>query len=177
MSNKSIEDNQEFIEDDRELIHVDQYFLCEFVAIPRNFEIESVLKMRERMGIFDINGVDRKLLNVIIGSMRETPILQIMNNARLNITTALYILHIFQKCGIIIEDVINPFRQNYTQILESLDNKDTLFMRGQETKNLNLVIFNLDLIRRNNFGAEALKKCSQMEKYFDKINSEEQLIL
>ena len=163
--------------DDRELIYVDQYFLCEYVAIPRNFEIESVLKMRERIGIFDIEGVDRKLLDIIVISMRETPVLQIMNNARLNVTTALYILHIFQKCDIIIKDVSNPFRQDYTRILESLNKGNTIFMRGQETTNLNLIIFNLDLMRRNDFGREALKKCSEMEKYFDKINSEEPLIL
>jgi len=35
--------------ENRNLVFVDQYFLCEYVAIPKNFEVESILKMRDRI--------------------------------------------------------------------------------------------------------------------------------
>jgi len=162
-------------EGERILTFVDQYFLCEYVAIPKNFEVEYVLKMREKIGIFDIEGVNRKILEVIALSMRETPIIQLMNNARMNVTTGLYLLHIFQECDLIVKDIHNVFRQDYTRIIENIHTGHMLFLRGQETKNVNLIIFNIDLMRRKNFGEDALKKCAEMEKLLDEVTKSEKI--
>jgi len=157
--------------DGREMIFVDQYFLCEYVAIPKNFEVESILKMRERLGIFSIEGVDRKNLDLIAFSVRETPVFQMLNNPRMKITTCLYFLHLLEKTGLIAEDITNPFRQNYTRILESLHDGDYLFLRGQETKNLNIIVFNLDQMQRKQVGKQAFKNCMEMEASINKVNS------
>ena len=164
----------DFNVDHREMIYVEQYFLCEYVAIPKNFEIESVLKMRERVGLFDISGVDRKILDIIAMSTRDTPVFQMMNNPRMNITTCLYFLHILDKSGLIVEDIRNPFREDYTNILKTIhDGKgdNYLFMRGQETRHVNLVIFNLDLFRRKDFAKRSLARCEEMENWIEKIKS------
>lgn len=159
----------------RVLTFVDQYFLCEYVAIPKNFEIESVLKMRERIGIYDVEGIDRQTVEILALSMRESPIIQIMNNARINVTTCLYLLHIFQETDLIVKDIPNPFRQDYSRLMENIHSKHISFLRGQEASHVNLIVFNIDLMRRKDFGAEALQNCARLEKEFDDINNSEKI--
>jgi len=94
-----------------------------------------------------------------------------LNNPRMKITTCLYFLHLLEQTGLIMDDITNPFRQEYTHILKGVHEGDHLFLRGQETKNVNLIIFNLYEMHKQQVGKQAFQNSLKMEEAINKVNS------
>jgi hypothetical protein len=157
--------------DHRDLnMSIDNYNICEVVAVPQNFDIKSFLSMREQMGMFKAKNIDSKLLEAVSMAVTCSPIFSSMNNALINPYVFSYFLHILDELGLIIKNYHNPIRKNYRdkpylEFCQRWEEGRYTYIRGQEVKRISFIVINIVQLFSQDVIDEAKKALEDIEKF------------
>jgi hypothetical protein len=151
---------------------VENYFLVEFVSVPPNFDISNFLTLREQVGQFDINQVELNQIKKIADAIKFSPVVSLLNNALLNPVAGFYLLSVLDELGLVVKSITNPLRKSgeeYKRFIKRYNENSKegylTYIRGQETKRVNIIIINLFQMMNQNVIDESLKIANDLQKY------------
>jgi len=156
---------------------VADYFTVEFVAIPPDFDISNYLSLREQIGIFgDFKNVNLDQVRKIADGAKYSPVFSILNNAYLNIESCLYFLYVINELGLVVKSIPNPIRKSaldYKNFLKfySKSDGDYVYINGQVTKRINIVIINIFHLMSQAVIGEAMEIAAKMQEYQLEVDS------
>lgn len=172
------EDDDHFL--DRERVF-DNYLICEFVVVPHDFEIESLLTLREQAGIFPFPQIDLAHLRIISASVKYSPVYNMLNNSeKINYRTCLYFLHILYEAGLILETMDSPVRRLFGSYKRMIDNSCSSDSEDQEerpiyidfgtrVRNLNFSIINMFNLLNEEMISKSVQKVNEFIDYQKRI--------
>ena len=167
---ENIDDPYNHVRDEANSI-IDNYFTVEFVAIPPDFDISNYLSLREQAGIFgDFKNVNLSQVRKIADGAKFSPVFSVLNNSSLSIDSCLYFLYVINELGLIVKSIHNPVRtsaSSYKDFLEWHNNADGdyMYIRGQTTKRINIVIVNIFPLMNQNVITEAMEIAVKLQEY------------
>lgn len=164
---------------DRERVF-DNYLICEFVVVPHDFEIESLLTLREQAGIFPFQHINLEHLRIISASVKYSPVYNMLNNSeKIDYRTCLYFLHILHEAGLILETVDSPVRRlfgSYERMIDSFTPRNvnqeerTIYVdSGTKVNNLNFSIINMFNLLTEEMISKSVKKVNEFLEYQEQI--------
>jgi len=157
-----------FLNEDGDL-KIPIYTFTEIVAVPEGFEIESYLKMRERLGIFPKKEIKVSELKTISEAVKYTPILSFLNNVNISVFSCVYYLSILTELGLSL--TVNK-SVDYEYIIQNWKEYEYQYLRTAQAKVLNIVIVNIVPLVQDEVidsAKEAIKKITNFQNELKEV--------
>jgi hypothetical protein len=156
---------------------IDNYVMAEFVAVTSDFNVETHLSMREKVGVFGVENVNMHNVKLISTCISHSPIFSTMNNPNVNPNTMFFILQLYYELGLIVKSLDNPCRRGGNQDIYEMyskrwsDKKGFNHIRGQDIKRISFLIVNVCHILSEDVYQEAVTAAKNIQKWQTDIDS------
>jgi len=161
-------------DDHRELnVHIKNYVMAEFVAVPPDFDCISHLSMREHVGIFSVKDVDIKQVKIISDAVASSPAFTSMNNATIHPASCFFFLQLMSELNLILKSIDNPLRRNqeeYKAFAKRWEHDHVSYIRGQDIERISFLIVNIVPLLGQNIIDEAWESIIELNQFQKEIN-------
>jgi hypothetical protein len=151
------------------------YFICEYVAIPENFDIRLHMSIKEQAGINQFNDVNPNHISLICETLKTSAIFSMVNNTNISVGSCIYLLHILNELGVVLKHKPSIFseynqknKKNFIDAISYIEDGNSnggMLLRGDlPVQSINIVIFNLWPLLDDEYVQEAITIADNLEK-------------